>query len=114
MSNRYLIVIPPHKEPYIKSFNNKEKAVSIVAAKTGREPLVKTSCDLFDREIVFFSVGGKKKKHYPVNATAWVLAPIGTKEEIYGHAVISGVPGDEYCGFALEEAEEMLREIKRI
>lgn len=65
MSNRYLIVIPPHKEPYIKSFNNKEKAVSIVAAKTGREPLVKTSCDLFDREIVFFLSAVKRKSTIP-------------------------------------------------
>ena len=68
MSNRYLIVIPPHKEPYIKSFNNKEKAISIIGAKTGRKLLVKTTCNLFAKETIFFSVGGKKKKTFSVNA----------------------------------------------
>ncbi len=114
MANRYLIVIPPHKEPYIKSFNNKEKAISIIASKTGREPLAKTATDALERETVLFSVGGKKRKHFPVNAVASALAPIGEKEMIYGNAVISGVPGDEHCGFTLEEADAMLKEVNRI
>lgn len=114
MANRYLIVIPPHKEPCIESFNNEEKAISIIASKTGREPLVKTATDAFEHETVFFSVGGKKKTTFSVNAVASALAPICEKEMIYGNAVISGVPGDVHCGFTLEEAEVILKEVRRI
>lgn len=114
MSNRYLIVIPPHKETYIKSFNNKEKAISIITSKTMREPLKKTPCDFFEHETVIFSVGGKKKRGHPVNAVASHLVPIGEKEMIYGYAIVSGVPGDENCGFTLEDAETMLKEVRHI
>lgn len=112
--NRYLIVIPPHKEPYIKSFNNPEKVHSVIVSKTEGAQLKKTASDLLEREVILFSADGKKKKTLPVNNAATDMMPIGDKEKIHGHAIISGVPGDEYCGFTLEDAERMLKEISNI
>lgn len=112
--NRYLIIIPPHKEPYIKSFNNPDKARSIISSKTEGAPVKEYPCDFFTRETVFFAAEGKKKQTLPVNDRATYITPEGETEQVNGHALICGVPGDNICGFTLEEAEEMLSEINDI
>lgn len=112
--NRYLIIIPPHKEPYIKSFNNPDKARSIISSKTEGAPVKEYPCDFFSRETVFFAADGKKKQTLPVNDRATYITPAGETEQVNGHALICGIPGDSICGFTLEEAEEMVREINDI
>ncbi|MBR2867847.1 MAG: hypothetical protein IKB88_02115 [Clostridia bacterium] len=112
--NRYLIIIPPHKEPYIKSFNNPDKALSIISSKTEGAQIKEYACDFFNRETVLLAVDGKKKKTLPANEKATYITPEGETKQVNGHALICGVPGDNICGFTLEEAEKMLRDINNI
>lgn len=115
MSKRYFIIIPTHKEPYLKGFNSKEKAFEIVNTKIGM--MVKAdACDSFNVSAIVLSTNAVKKRTLEVNDRATYFAVLPSAEDnIYGTAVIAGGDAlEDMCGLCLETAEKILDEIKSL
>lgn len=115
MSKRYFIVIPTHKEPYLKGFSSKEKAFELVNSKIGM--VVKAdACDSFNVSAIVLSTGAVKKKTLEVNDRATYFAVLPSAEDnIYGTAIIAGGESlEDMCDLCLETAEKILAEIKNL
>lgn len=109
MAKRYLVVIPVHKEAYLKSLNSPEKAASIMQEKLGR---MHGSCpvDSFDKPMVMYSPCGQKKTALGVNDRATYFASLPSAEDdIYGTAIILGQGENGYMGLT-EEVAIMVRD----
>lgn len=111
MAKRYLVVIPVHKEAYLKSLNSPEKAAALIQEKLGR---MHSSCpvDYFDKPMVMYSPCGQKKTTLGVNDRATFFAVLPSAEDdIYGTAIILGQSENGYMGLTEELAIKVRDEV---
>lgn len=109
MAKRYLVVIPVHKEAYLKSLNSPEKAAAIMQEKLGN---LHKACpvDSFDKPMVMYSPCARKKAALGVNDRATYFASLPSAEDdIYGTAIILGQGENGYMGLT-EEVAIMVRD----
>lgn len=111
MAKRYLVVIPVHKEPYMKSFNDMNKANNIIQEKLGHM-ITEAPVDCFDRPMVMRSAHAQKKTSLQVNDRATYFANLPSSEDdIYGPAIIIGQSDGGIIGLTEKTALEVLKAI---
>lgn len=114
MAKRYLVIIPVHKEPYLKSFNDMNKANNIMQEKLGHM-ITETAVVGFDRPMVMRSAHARKKNSLQVNERATYFASLPSAEDdIYGTAIIIGKTEDGIIGLTEKAALQVLKEIDNL
>lgn len=109
---RYLVVIPPHKPPYMVGFGEFEKAAEVVNLNVGMVAKIDEACFGTERAIMI-SAGSVSKKSRPVNERATYFASLPSAEDdIYGTAIVAadGEP-NRLLGFAAPAAQKIIDEI---
>jgi hypothetical protein len=114
MAKRYLVIIPVHKEPYMKSFNDMNKANNIMQEKLG---LMIAESDVigFERPMVIRSAHARKKSSLQVNDRATFFAKLPSAEDdIFGTAIIIGKTDGEIIGLTEKAAREVIDAINNL
>ena len=111
---RYLVVIPVHKEPYLKSFLDMSKAENIMQEKLG--PMItETGVDCFEKPMVMRSAHARKKNSLQVNDRATYFANLpSTEDDIYGTAIIIGQSDGGIIGLTEKAAQEVIDAINNL
>ncbi|MDO4495837.1 MAG: hypothetical protein Q4B62_08640 [Clostridiaceae bacterium] len=113
MAKRYLVVIPVNKPPYLKGFNDMNKAAEIMQSNLGTI-YKKSGVKELNEHTVMFSAHARKKNTLAVNDRATYFANISDEMNIYGPAIIIGEVDECLVGLTEDEANNILNAVNEL
>lgn len=113
MAKRYLAVIPVNKPPYLKGFNDMNKAAEIMQSKLGTM-YKKAEVTGIGDHLVMFSAYARKKNTLAVNDRATYFARIDDEDNIYGTAIIIGEADECLVGLTEQRVNEVLNAVNEL